>query len=65
MTLLDQYERHAVILGKEPGNLNWRQFGEVYEDERLPESVRRNLALARSRPQLLSLIHISEPTRPY
>ena len=52
MTLLEQYERHAVILGKEPGNLNWAQYGEVYDDERLPESVRRNLAMARKHPHI-------------
>jgi len=51
-TLLEQYERHAVILGKEPGNLNWRQFGEVYDDERLPRAVRENLAKAREHPHL-------------
>jgi hypothetical protein len=52
MTLLDRYERHATLLGKEPGNLNWAQFGEVYDDERLPRSVRENLAKAREHPHL-------------
>jgi hypothetical protein len=52
MTLLERYERHAYLLDKEPGNLNWREFGEVYDDERLPLSVRHNLAMARRRPHL-------------